>query len=208
MIKTFNSEEIDQLERIYRINLINALTGFKSVNLIGTKSKAGKPNVAVFSSVVHMGSNPPLLGFVMRPLPYKRDTYPNLKESGFYTINHVNEAIYKKAHQTSAKFEKGVSEFEECGLTEEYIDDFEAPFVKECAIKIGLSYVEEYPIKVNNTILIIGKIDKIILPESIIETTGHLNIHESNSLTMSGLDTYFKTEKLGRMPYAKKPKLS
>ncbi len=208
MIKIFNSDDINQLERIYRINLINALSGFKSVNLIGTKSKTGQPNVAVFSSVIHMGSNPPLMGFIMRPLPNQRDTYPNLKSTGFYTINHVTEAIYKKAHQTSAKYEKGVSEFEACGLTEEYHEDFAAPFVKECAVKMGLSYVEEYPIKANNTILIIGKIEKVIVPESILKDTGHLNIHESNSLTMSGLDTYFKTEKLERMPYAHKPKLS
>lgn len=208
MTKIFNSDDINQLERIYRINLINALSGFKSVNLIGTKSKTGQPNVAVFSSVIHMGSNPPLMGFIMRPLPNQRDTYPNLKDSGVYTINHVTQDIYKKSHQTSAKYEKGVSEFEKCGLTEEYIDDFDAPFVKECTIKMGLSYVEEYPIKANNTILIIGKIEKIIIPKTVLESTGHLNIHKSNSLTMSGLDTYFSTQKLERMPYASKPKLS
>ena len=206
MIKIFNSSDIDQFERIYRINLINAISGFKSVNLIGTKSADGKPNVAVFSSVIHMGSNPPLLGFIMRPLPYQRDTYPNLKSTGQYTINHVTADIYQQAHQTSAKYEKGISEFEACGLTEEYINGFTAPFVKECSIKIGLSYVEEYPIKANNTILVIGKVEHLILPENILEDSGHLNIHEANSLTMSGLDTYFKTEKLERMAYASKPK--
>jgi len=208
MTKTFNSKDIDQLERIYRINLINALSGFKSVNLIGTKSKTGQSNVAVFSSVIHMGSNPPLLGFIMRPLPNQRDTYPNIKDRGFYTINHVTTDIFEKAHQTSAKYDKGVSEFEKCGLTEEYVDDFVAPFVKECNVKMGLSYVEEYPIKANDTILIIGKIEKLILPEESLEESGHLNIHDSNSLTMSGLDTYFKVEKLKRMPYASKPKMS
>ena len=206
MIKTFNSTDIDKLERIYRINLINAISGFKSVNLIGTKSAEGEPNVAVFSSVIHMGSNPPLLGFIMRPLPHKRDTYPNLKSTGQYTINHVTTDIYQQAHQTSAKYAKGISEFEECGLTEEYLNGFDAPFVKECSIKIGLSFVEEYPIKANNTILVIGKVEHLIVPENIIEDSGHLNIHEANTLTMSGLDTYFKTEKLGRMAYARKPK--
>ena len=206
MNKVLNHQDILDLDRLYRINLINAISGFKSLNLIGTKSADGNPNVAIFSSVIHMGSNPPLLGFIMRPLPYKRDTYPNIKETGFYTINHVNEQIFKQAHQTSAKYEKGISEFEECGLTEEYLKDFSAPFVKECSIKIGLSYVEEYPIKANNTILIIGKVEHLIVPENIIEDTGHLNIQSANTLTMSGLDTYFKTKKLERLAYAHKPK--
>ena len=118
----------------------------------------------------------------------------------------MTEAIFKRAHQTSAKYEKGVSEFKECGLMEEYLNDFPAPFVKECAIKIGLSYVEEYPIKINDTILIVGKVEHLIFPDEILESSGHLNIHSANSLTMSGLDTYFTAEKLERMPYASKPK--
>ena len=106
----------------------------------------------------------------------------------------MTEAIFKRAHQTSAKYEKGVSEFKECGLMEEYLNDFPAPFVKECAIKI------------NDTILIVGKVERLIFPEEILESSGHLNIHSANSLTMSGLDTYFTAEKLERMPYASKPK--
>ena len=62
----FNEEEIEDLEKIYRVNLINSCSGYKAANLIGTVSENNN-NLAIFSSLVHLGSNPPLLGFFLRP---------------------------------------------------------------------------------------------------------------------------------------------
>lgn len=62
-----HKQEIEQLEKRYRLNLINSLSGVKSANLIGTQSLSGQPNVAIFSSVVHLGSHPAQLGFILRP---------------------------------------------------------------------------------------------------------------------------------------------
>ena len=59
-------------------------------NLIATKSNDGFPNVAVFSSVTHLGSNPPLLGFITRPAFVPRNTYENIRKTGIYTINHIS----------------------------------------------------------------------------------------------------------------------
>ena len=42
-----------------RIALINSLSGFKSLNLIGTINNQGQTNLAIFNSVVHIGANPP-----------------------------------------------------------------------------------------------------------------------------------------------------
>jgi len=103
---TFSKSDIDQLHHLYRINLINSCSGFKSANLIGTKSENGIENVAVFSSITHIGSNPPLLGFFCRPTTVIRNTYENIKKTGIYTINHIHEAIIEDAHHTSAKYDK------------------------------------------------------------------------------------------------------
>ena len=110
--------EIDALEKIYRANLINSITGYKPANLIGTISKDGITNLTIISSVFHMGSNPPIIGFMQRPVTVQRDTYENIKSMGYYTINHVHGEFIEKAHQTSARFDKDVSEFEACGITE------------------------------------------------------------------------------------------
>jgi flavin reductase (DIM6/NTAB) family NADH-FMN oxidoreductase RutF len=93
MIKHFTSETLLDLEKHERAHLINSLGGFKSLALVGTSDSKRNTNLAVFSSVFHVGANPPLIGLIFRPSPPERNTYSNIIETGFYTINHVNETI-------------------------------------------------------------------------------------------------------------------
>ena len=71
----------ESLGKIPRLNLINSCMGYKSANLIGTISKDGRPNLAVFSSITHLGSDPALIGFILRPTTVPRHTYSNIKET-------------------------------------------------------------------------------------------------------------------------------
>jgi flavin reductase (DIM6/NTAB) family NADH-FMN oxidoreductase RutF len=123
----FSADDINKMHHLYRINLINSCSGYKSANLIGSKNSNGVSNVAVFSSITHLGSNPALLGFFLRPTTVMRNTYDNIKATGHYTINHIYDAILKDAHHTSAKYHKSVSEFDANELEEEYKDNFLAP---------------------------------------------------------------------------------
>ncbi|MFY0608298.1 MAG: flavin reductase [Cyclobacteriaceae bacterium] len=199
----FSKELIEKTERIKRLNLINSISGIKPANLIATKSNDGFPNVGIFSSVVHLGSDPALLGFVMRPQHENpRDTYINILENGCYTINHVSTNMTKRAHYTSAKFAKEESEFVHCGLTEEYLHDFHAPFVKESVLKLGMKFLEEIPIKRNNTILIIGEIEHLIVPDEAMEDSGQINLEIIDSAGISGVDSYYQLTRKDQYPYA------
>lgn len=198
-----NAHEIADLERIYRLNLINSITGIKPANLIGTISATGQTNVAIFSSVVHLGSDPALLGMVLRPAgEVRRHTYENIIETGFYTVNHVSSTIVARSHYTSAKFPREVSEFLACALTEEYIDGFAAPFVGESKIKIGLKFEEEIAIERNGTSLIIGSIQIASVPDEVNED-GHLNLERSDAIGISGLNSYYTVKKTSYFPYAR-----
>ena len=66
-MQTFTFDDLMQLPGRYRGMLLNKISGLKPANLIGTKSKSGQTNLAVFNSVVHIGANPPYLGFILRP---------------------------------------------------------------------------------------------------------------------------------------------
>lgn len=189
-MKRFCIEEIDKMDYLYRINLINSCSGFKSANLLGTKSNSGETNVAVFSSVTHLGSNPALLGFFVRPTSVFRHTYENIKETGVFTINHIDEQIIEDAHHTSAKYEKGISEFDMTNLKEEYKKGIYAPFVKDAPVQIALKYIEEYPIKANNTILVIGQISELYVDNSILKPDGYLDLAKANVAAINGLDGY------------------
>jgi flavin reductase (DIM6/NTAB) family NADH-FMN oxidoreductase RutF len=159
--------------------------------------------LAVFSSVFHVGANPPLIGLIFRPSPPERNTFSNIIETGYYTINHVNESIYKQAHQTSARYDKDVSEFEITGLIKEYKDQFLAPYVAQSKIQLGIEFKEKIDISSNNTTLVIGEIKHIYVPQDCIAPDGFVDIEKANTVTCSGLDSYHKTIKLDRLSYAK-----
>lgn len=143
MQKHISLDAIMAMEKQKRVHFINSLGGFKSVALVGTVDNLSNENLAIFSSVFHLGAHPPLIALIFRPSPPERNTLSNLLQMGFYTLNHINETIYKKAHETSARYEKGVSEFDETGLTPEYKNDFKAPFVKESVIQMGIAFKEK-----------------------------------------------------------------
>ena len=119
--------EIDDMDHLFKINLMNSISGYKSANLVSTKSEEGITNVAIFSSVVHYGSSPAILGFVLRPTSVARNTYDNIKQTGFYTINAVNENMIEEAHHTSAKYPSEISEFDKTNLSSVYKNNFYAP---------------------------------------------------------------------------------
>lgn len=197
----FDNDDINQMHHLYRINLINSCSGYKSANLIGTKSKDGISNVAVFSSVTHLGSDPALLGFFLRPTTVIRNTYDNIKETGFFTLSHIHQHIIEDAHHTSAKYDVSISEFDVTSLDEEYKDNFSAPFVKNCPLQLAMEYVEEYPIKANNTILLIGKIKKLYVKDGLLENDGFINLSKGKVAAINGLDAYAVPNSNTRLEY-------
>jgi flavin reductase (DIM6/NTAB) family NADH-FMN oxidoreductase RutF len=197
----YSSNDIKQLEHIFKINLINCCSGYKSANLIGTVSNGGETNVAVFSSLTHLGSQPPLLGFFLRPTTIIRNTYENIKETGCYTINHVYQNIIEDSHHTSAKYEKHISEFDKTELNEDYKYDFQAPFVKNAPIQIGMNFRNEYLIKENNTILLVGEIIDLYINEELLENDGFINLSKGKIATINGLDGYAVPELKKRLAY-------
>ncbi|SFQ71583.1 flavin reductase family protein [Hymenobacter arizonensis] len=201
-MRHITAADIKNFERIYRLNLVNGLPGFKPANLIGTAAPDGGTNLAVFSSALHLGSDPPLLGIVTRPTTVPRHTYANLKASGCYTLNHVPIDLAAAAHYTSADFPDTVSEFDECGFTAEYRDDFPAPYVAESPLSIGLRLLEEHHIS-NGTVLLVGTVEHVYLREEGLREDGTLDLAALGDACISGLDGYHKVLPPVRFGYAR-----
>lgn len=195
--------QIDAMEKFYRINLINSLAGYKSLHLLGTASEEQVTNLCVVSSVFHLGANPPLIGLIMRPERGHNDTLKNIRATGEYSLNNVLPAWYKQAHQTSASYPSGISEFDACGFEAHYAEGFTAPFVKQSTIRIGLRLVQTMDVAINGTTIVVGEIVKILTDDSLIGPDGAIDHVQAKTMTVAGLDTYFVTQLVGRLPYAK-----
>jgi flavin reductase (DIM6/NTAB) family NADH-FMN oxidoreductase RutF len=183
--------------------MINSLSGFKSANLVGTCNGDQLNNLAIFSSVVHLGSSPALVGFITRPDSVERHTLENIKCTQRYTINQVNESFWRKAHQTSARYEANECEFMKTGLTAEYVDKINAPFVKESSLKYALILKEIIPIELNGTLLVIGEITDIYCAEHAVKADGYIDLEALNTIAITGLDSYHTSNRLSRVSYAK-----
>ena len=204
--KILDDHDLELMPRRKRGRLVNALSGFKSVNLIGTTSDNGIHNLSIVSSVVHLGSDPALLGMVMRP-PVDRErsshTYWNIRETGCYTINHVPFTHTVQAHQVSARYLESKSEFEAVGFTPIYRCGFDAPAVKESPVRIGLERVDEWEIPQNRCRFVVGQIRWVEFPEEAFAADGYLDIESLGVAAMSSLDGYHRTDKIHRLAYAK-----
>ncbi|MFD0861788.1 flavin reductase family protein [Sungkyunkwania multivorans] len=202
-MRSFSREDIDALEKRFRSNLINSSTGFKPANLIATVSDDGVENVAVFSSIVHLGAHPPLYGFILRPTTVPRHTYANIRQMGYYTLNAFTSTMVKDAHHTSAKYEESESEFDFTGLEAEYKNGFFAPYVKECPLQIGMKYMNEYPIEENDTILVVGTIVQLHVDENMLCDDGFVDLGKNAVVAINGLDGYATPTMLQREAYAR-----
>jgi len=201
MTRQFTRSDIDSLAQRFRANLINSLSGFKSATLVGS-TNGQVNNVAIVSSIVHVGANPPLIGMIMRPHTVTRDTLSNIKQQGFYTLNHVSTDWVDKAHQTSARYAPEESEFDAVGLTPQFSESFSAPYVQESEIKMGLKVAQHFTL-LNDTEMVIGEIQELFIPESIIDDDGYANIEQAGSACISGLDSYHSTTRIAQFLYAK-----
>jgi len=203
-MKTKEIKAIQDMDRVKRLNLINSITGISPANLVGTISTDLTENLSIFSSVIHIGSNPPLMGFILRPTESnRRDTYENIIKTNKFTINHIHSEMIQKSHYTSVKFKKNESEFKKCQLTPEYLNSFQAPYVKESYVKIGLNLEDIHLIKSNGCRLIIGCIEHIYVPDNALHENGNIQLELLNSIGVSGLDTYYSLNKIRQYSYAR-----
>ena len=201
-----DSEILQTQDSRYRATLINSLAGVKQAFLIGSKSTSGHSNLAIFNSLIHIGANPPLWGFLCRPDTVKRDTLQNILETGEYSFNFVSHSDSEKAHQTSAKYAQEESEFVAVGFEEQFYEGFSAPFISEAPVKIGMKFEEKVDISMNGTILVIGSIFFIDIDKKLVSPDGFVHLEQANILSCSGLDAYYESRLINRLSYAKTDK--
>ncbi len=197
-------EDFNTLENHYRANLINSAIGIKQASLIGTVGVNCISNLALFSSTVHLGSNPPLVAIFSRPEgDTPKQTLKNIIDNRDYSINHVNKSIINRAHSCSFKFSAEESEFTECNLSEKFITDFKAPFVKESNVSFAVRYQRHLSVQENGVIMVIGKIKSVFVNENIIQDNGEVDFNYSSSVGVAGNNTYYGLDKIKSLKYLK-----
>ena len=200
-MRKITADDIQAMDKLVRVQFATSLPGPKPICLIGSVNAAGQTNLAPFSSVVHLGSNPALLGMISRPDVVERHTLANILETKVYTINHVHVGMVDAAHQCSARYPREMSEFSATGLQEHWEDSFAAPFVRESRLRIGMVLEDVLDIAANGTQMIIGRVS--LVQTGSMADDGSLDLCTLESVASTALDTYFGITPLARFAYAK-----
>jgi flavin reductase (DIM6/NTAB) family NADH-FMN oxidoreductase RutF len=203
IMQTFTAADIANMEKLARVQFATSLPGAKPISLIGTTDASGHHNLAPFSSILHLGSSPCLLGMLSRPDSVDRHSLANLTALGAWTINHLHPDILDAAHQCSARYPKDVSEFAATGLTPFLHPGFPAPFVHESRFRIGMQLEEIVPIAANGTRLIIGRVALVQIDHGALREHGGIDLVALECLASTALDTYFQLTPLARLAHAK-----
>lgn len=200
-----DASHIEKLDSRVRAALINSLPSVKPALLLGTQSTDGQSNLCVINSCFHIGANPALLGFILRPNPdgVERHSLDNILTNEQMTLNAITDSMVSPAHHTSARFPRDVSEFDACGFSELYRQGFNAPFVSESPLKIGLKLAEHQLLAINGTHLIIGAVDYLDFPDTALREDGSLDLATIGIVGCVGLDSYHSIDKGTRFAYAK-----
>ena len=194
---------IASMENRARAAFVNSLSGFKSANLIGTSDGQGATNLAIMSSLTHLGSHPPLFSLVIRPGGDERHTLRNILGTGAFSVNHVTADMIEQAHQTAARYAPDESEFEATGLNPVWQEGFSAPMVREANVRLGLKLRQHMKLEINDTHLVIGEVVLACVPEAACRPDSSLDLGAAGSVALSGLDTYHTGGEQKRMAYAK-----
>jgi hypothetical protein len=91
-------------------------------------------------------------------------------------------------------------------LEDIYLNNFHAPFVKNAPVQIAMKYVEEYHIKENGTVLLIGSIEHLNIQETLLKADGYVDLCEANVVAINGLDGYTVPKFETRLDYQRPKK--
>ena len=69
--------------------------------------------------------------------------------------------------------------------------------MKESNLKMGLRYIESVHIEANDTFLVVGEIEHLILPTNAMDGQGYIDLEVINDVGISGLNSYYELRKIG-----------
>lgn len=153
----------------YAYRLLAGLVTPRPIAWVTTIDEEGRVNAAPFSFFNVLGTRPPILGFAPgdKEPGIPKDTARNIRRTGEFVVNLVDEACAEAMNRTSAEVEFGVSEIELAGLHTTPGSTVSPPRITEAPV--ALECREWSTLEIGKNRLVIGLIDRVITKEGILD---------------------------------------
>ncbi len=153
----------------YAYKLLAGLVTPRPIAWVTTQDEDGRINAAPFSFFNVFGTRPPILGFAPgdKAPGIPKDTARNIRRTGEFVVNLVDEACAEAMNQTSTEVEFGVSEIELAGLHTVPSTTITPPRIAEAPV--SLECREWSTLEIGENRLVIGLIDRIHTKEGVLD---------------------------------------
>ena len=162
----FLAEDLQAMPKRQRTEFIQGLSGIKSLFAIIT-SDGSTLNIAPFNSIVHISSNPARIGYISRPDNNHRHTLQNVIAHQSFSINSVREEDLEEIVTCSENLPSNHSEFEGKHIQPTIPGNHSIPALHHADVQIFCQYEEHITIPSSQGILVIGRIQEVIIRETL-----------------------------------------
>ena len=186
----------------YAYKLLAGLVTPRPIAWVTTADEDGKVNAAPFSFFNVFGSRPPVLAFAPgdKEPGIPKDTARNIRRTGEFVVNLVDEACAEAMNQTAAVLDFGVSEIEMAGLHTTPSTRVKPPRISEAPV--ALECREWSTLEIGRNRMVIGLIDRIHTRDGVLDP-GTLLVNPDQFAPIGRMEVpsgYYQTEDRFQMP--------
>ena len=173
----------------------------RPIAFVSTANREGRPNVAPFSFFNAISSRPPLVGIAIgRRGDGPKDTLRNIRDTGNFVVNLVDEALGSRAVQASGDWPGDVDEFALTGLTPAPAERVRSPRVLDSPV--SLECVLERIVELGRTDLVVGEVVLAHARDDVL-TDGRVDIAKLRPIGRLGGDEYTVVREVFHLPRPK-----
>ena len=179
-------------------NLLIGLVAPRPIAWITSMNLAGQLNAAPFSAYNYMGMDPPIVavGIGNRPGPgaIGKDTAQNIRNTGEFVINVVNEAVAEAMNICAVDFPPEINELEIAHLETEPSLLVKVPRI--AAAPASLECREITTMEIGRSRIVLGQVVAIYVKDEFVDQAGpYIRAEELHAVgRMNGLGSYVKTK--------------
>jgi flavin reductase (DIM6/NTAB) family NADH-FMN oxidoreductase RutF len=201
---------IAQAEQKHIYNLMIGLVAPRPIAWITSMNPSGQLNAAPFSAYNYLGMDPPIvaIGIGNRPGPgvIAKDTAQNIRHTGEFVINVVNEAVAEAMNICAVDFPPEINELDITHLATEPSLVVKVPRI--ALAPASLECREITTMEIGRSRIILGQVVAIHVKDEFVDPAGpYIRAEELHAVgRMNGLGAYVKTKDaffhIARLTYA------
>ena len=194
--------DLDKLAPKDRYKLLTGIVVPRPIAFVTTLDAEGRINAAPFSYFNMMGSDPPIVAFgpSWRPDGTPKDTPHNIRATGEFVINLVDENLAQQMNICAVDFPPGESEIEAAGL--ELLPSLRVKPPRVALSPAHLECREHATIEIRRTRVVLGEVLHVHIRDDLVNPEKYYVRSEALGLIgrMHGGGWYARTSDLFEMP--------